>query len=69
LSAINFLPIAGFIGQDIPEVNQVVRVKINRDVKLRIGNEIFTEKDFGWTCETIFDFSICLLFTALLKGR
>jgi putative ABC transport system permease protein len=55
LSAINFLPIAGFIGQDIPEVDQVVRLKMNQVVNLRIGEEFFTEKDFAWADETVFD--------------
>jgi putative ABC transport system permease protein len=56
LSAINYLPVAGFIRHDVPEVREMTRVKIERDPLMRIGDAVFTEKNFIWADDNLFDF-------------
>jgi putative ABC transport system permease protein len=50
------MPIADFIDGNVPEVREIARVKLEPGPHLRIGNRLFTEKNFIWADQSLLDF-------------
>src|SRR5690606_27675896 len=48
LLAINFLPIAEFIRQNVAEVAEVVRTKTEQSATLSVEEDVYVEKGFVW---------------------